>query len=295
MSDRCHLSRRNLIRGAAGLAAGVWAATTLGAEPSPVGIWDCHVHLSGSSGTPAQRIDKLLECAARLGIEKIVVSMGLRMVANPTPDELRRQNDDVLAAIAHAPAQVLGWAYLSPQHVDASLAELERCVAHGPMVGVKLWIAQRCHEPSLDPLVRRAIELHAPILQHTYRRVGDNLPGESTPQDLAALAARHPAARFIAAHVGGDWEQGIRAVRATPNVLIDTCGFDPTAGFVEMALRELGPGRILFGSDAGGRSFASQLAKVESADLPADDRRRILRDNLWELLAPVLAAKGPTS
>src|SRR3712207_6583780 len=35
-----------------------------------------------------------------------------------------------------------------------------------------------------------------------------------------------------------------------------------------MAVRELGAERILYGSDAGGRSFASQLAKVTGADDP---------------------------
>ena len=65
-------------------------------------------------------------------------------------------------------------------------------------------------------------------------------------------------------------------------------GFDPTAGMVEMAVRELGAERVLFGSDAGGRSFASQLAKVQGADVPESVRRLILRDNLRRLLTPIL-------
>jgi hypothetical protein len=61
---------------------------------------------------------------------------------------------------------------------------------------------------------------------------------------------------------------------------------------VEMAVRELGAERVLYGSDAGGRSFASQLAKVYSADIPVESKRLILRENLRRLLAPALAAKG---
>ena len=34
-------------------------------------------------------------------------------------------------------------------------------------------------------------------------------------------------------------------------------GGDPVAGITEMAVRELGPERIVYGSDAPGRSFAS--------------------------------------
>jgi predicted TIM-barrel fold metal-dependent hydrolase len=59
-----------------------------------------------------------------------------------------------------------------------------------------------------------------------------------------------------------------------------------------MALRELGPRRIVYGSDVGGRGFASQLAKVRSADISEPDRRLILGGNLRAMLAPILRAKG---
>ena len=31
--------------------------------------------------------------------------------------------------------------------MEASLAELDRCVRDGPMVGVKLWVARHCNTP----------------------------------------------------------------------------------------------------------------------------------------------------
>jgi hypothetical protein len=160
------------------------------------------------------------------------------------------------------------------------------------MVGVKLWVARHCNAPELDPLVRRATELQAIILQHTYFKATGNLPEESTPAELAELARRHPDARFICAHSGGDWEAGFRAIRGCPNVFPDLCGFDPTAGVTEMAVRELGAERVLYGSDAGGRSFASQLAKVVGADIPDSAKRLILGENLKRLLLPMLKAKG---
>ncbi len=73
---------------------------------------------------------------------------------------------------------------------------------------------------------------------------------------------------------------------------IGLAGSDPTAGFVEMAVRELGPRRIVYGSDVPGRSFASQLAKVKGADIAEVDRRLILGENLRRLLTPILDAKG---
>ena len=38
-------------------------------------------------------------------------------------------------------------------------------------------------------------ELKAPIFQHTWIKTTGNYPGESTPMDLAALAARYPELR----------------------------------------------------------------------------------------------------
>ena len=59
-----------------------------------------------------------------------------------------------------------------------------------------------------------------------------------------------------------------------------------------VAVRELGPRRIIYGSDVGGRGFASQLAKVRSAALSPADRRAILGGNLRAMLASILRAKG---
>ncbi len=252
-------------------------------------IWDAHTHLAGVSGSVEQRTDRLLQCARHVGIERLVVFMGTSFVGDPSPDELRKQNDQVLQAIAHAPTRVMGMVYLNPKHPTASLDELDRCVANGPMVGVKLWIAMRCSRPELDPIIRRAVGLRVPVLQHAYNRVGENLPGESSCEDVAELAARHPDATFICAHAGNDWERGIRAIRSRSNVSIDICGSDPTAGFVEMAVRELGAHRVLYGSDAGGRSFASQLAKVYSANLSDAGRALIFGGNLRRMLAAALA------
>ena len=66
-------------------------------------------------------------------------------------------------------------------------------------------------------------------------------------------------------------------MRAYPNVSIDIAGSDPTAGLVEMAVRELGAERVIYGSDCGGRSFASQIAKVHGAVISEREKRLRLR------------------
>jgi predicted TIM-barrel fold metal-dependent hydrolase len=225
-------------------------------------------------------------------IERLILFMGSPFLIDPTPEQFREQNDQVLTAISHWHHRAFGFVYLSPAHEKESLAELDRCVQDGPMVGIKLWVARRCNVESVDSIVRRAIELKAIIYQHTWLKTTGNLEGESTPADLVALAKRHPEASIICGHTGGNWELGIRTVRDQANVSVDLGGGDPTAGIVEMAVRELGASRVLYGSDVAGRSISSQLGKVTSAQISAEEKQQILGVNLRRLMTPILNAKG---
>lgn len=256
-------------------------------------IWDLHGHLAGlPQRTVEERMHRLLEVADRMHIARLCVYMGLSFSYDPTPDEFRQENDDVLKALQVGGPRTLGFVYLNPKHPRESVDELNRCVQDGPMVGVKLWVATRADDANLDPIIQRATELQAVIFQHTWLKTTGNLPGESTPMELVRLAARHPDAKFICGHTGGNWEQGIRAIRSSPNIATDLAGSDPVSGFTEMAVRELGADRVLYGSDVPGRSFATQLAKVLGADLTDDSRRLILAGNLKRLLEPIMKQKG---
>lgn len=257
-------------------------------------IWDLHTHLTRHlrGQTPAEKAAHLIEVGTRHGIERFCCYMGLAWSADPTPEDFVKQNDEILSAVAAHPGQLYGFAYVNPKHTQASLDELKRCVQDGPMIGVKLWVAHRCSEPELDPIIELATELKVPVFQHTWLKTTGNLPGESTPGDITRLAMRHPEARLICGHVGGNWEMAIPEIRAMANISVDLGGFDPTAGVTEMAVRELGAERVLFGSDAPGRSFASQLAKVIGADISASQKSLILGENLQRLFEPVFTAKG---
>ncbi|HEU5116777.1 MAG TPA: amidohydrolase, partial [Isosphaeraceae bacterium] len=85
---------------------------------------------------------------------------------------------------------------------------------------------------------------------------------------------------------------GLRAIRDSPNISTELAGSYPTAGLTEMAVRELGASRVIYGSDAPGRAFATQLGKVQGASISEADRRLILSENLRRLLGPILRAKG---
>ena len=292
------LSRRTVLNSLVAGGASELLAGSQPAEAQPTvrrfRIWDAHSHLHSAPGdTPEARMEVLVRCADRLGIERIILSQGYSADLHPTREQMREENDRVLRAVRRFPERAYGSVYLSPSFLEFSLQEFDRCVRDGPMVGVgELEADMRCNAPELDPIVERAIAMKAPILQHTWLKLDGNLPGESSPYDLVELARRHPDANFICAHTGGDWERGIRIIRATKNICAGIAGFDPTAGVVEMAVRELGPERVVYGSDVGGRSFASQLAKVLGADIPDSAKELVLGGNLRRLFTPALRAKG---
>ena len=295
------LDRRTVLKslvGGVATAGGLAGAQNPNGTPEAAGsirIWDMHTHLDGvEGGTPEARMAVLVRHMDRLGIERIILSQGYdQYIQNPTPEQVREENDRVMRAVRHFPDRAYGSVYLSPTNVEFCLEEFDRCVRDGPMVSVgELETDVRCNSPALDPIVERAIALKVPILQHTWIKTNGNEPGESTPYDLAELARRHPQAQFVCGHTGGNWELGIRAIRDVKNVCAGIAGSDPTSGFVEMAVRELGADRVVYGSDAGGRSFASQMAKVVGAEIPDSAKELILGGNLRRLLRPIFEAKG---
>jgi uncharacterized protein len=257
-------------------------------------VWDVHSHLHAVPGdTPDDRMAALIQFADRLGVERLILSQGYSADRHPTPQQLREENNRVMQALRRFPDRAYGSVYLSPAYPDFSLQEFDRCVRDGPMVAIgELEADKRCNIPEMDPIVERAAAMKVPVLQHTWLKIGGNEPGESTPYDLVELAQRHPRVQFICAHTGGDWERGIRIIRDTKNVSAETAGFDPTSGVVEMAVRELGAERVIYGSDVGGRSFASQLAKVIGADIPDSAKELILGGNLRRMLTSIMQAKG---
>jgi predicted TIM-barrel fold metal-dependent hydrolase len=266
------------------------------AEMRALRIWDGHIHLTTPGQTPEDRLARLIEMADTMGIERLVLARGVPPYSrSPDPAELRRQNDDVIRAVSHFPSRALGTVYLNPLHLDACLDELKRCVRDGPCVGIKLWVATRITHPNIHPIVDLAAELQAVIFQHTWIVTPGSGPDDENgtrPADLAEVAGRHPNASFVAMHAGGNWEVGIRTLRPFTNVALEVSGSNPTAGFVEMALSEVGAARITYGTDTSGRSMSTQLAKVAGAEISREDKFAIFGANLRRLLQPIMTAKG---
>ena len=238
--------------------------------------------------------------AVRLGqFEKLCyfAHVGIGTTTDSRLEQLLQAKPElVLNPMKRWPNRLLGMIQLNLQNTASSLEALTQWLQEGPMLGVYFPGsgpgAANCLDPKVSQLVERVAELDGVIMQHTWLKTGGKRsPHESTPAELATLASRYPKQRFICAHAGGEWEQGIRAVRDSPNILIETSGFDATAGFIEMATRELGSKRIVFGSHLPSRSLGTELSKVISAQISEAEKKDILGGNYRKLLHVIQARK----
>ncbi len=247
-------------------------------------IIDGHVHIHSGWGREDDLMADMIHFADRVGIDALCLSLGYSRDQTPPPDVVEGENDMVWAEVERRPERIFGMCYLNPMYLDRSLAEIDRCIANGPFRGIKLWIACPMDHPNVDPIAERAGELGVPVLQHTWYKITGNEPAESRPENLAALAARHPDTTIIFGHSGGNWEWGCRVVADLPNVHAELAGGDPELGQTEMSVAMLGAERVVYGSDAHGRSFASQMAKVHGADISDADKALILGGNMQRIL-----------
>ena len=275
-------------------------------------IWDLHCHPEGyrvPGQTLTEKVENLMEIASRVGIDRLCLFL---RVPESVPEK------ETLQILTRYPKKLFGflWMSLWQRNTAENIALMNRWIADGPMFGMKIAGPDGvCSLPVYDPIFEHAARLKAVAYIHAWFKTGAvfsdlqaaeiaeppiAIPGgfptphESTPINVAELARRRPEATLICGHIGGDWELGFRAIRATRNVLAEIAGSFPTKGMVEMGVREIGADRILYGSDVGGRSFSSQLAKVHGAAIPDREKELIFSGNLHRILTPMLKAKGIT-
>ena len=247
-------------------------------------IIDVHVHYRNDA-----QLAQALRQAERLEMVLCLNSINLEGTASPhfpSAEFVTACNDRTLAAARESPQRVIPFWYLNSAHGDTACAELRRRVAQhqGPQ-GVKLWMALKGNDPRVDPVLELCAEYRLPVLQHTNIEAGGTLPTETTPQEMREMASRHPDVTFLWGHAGSDLEYGAKCALGLPNVLMDIGGNEATNGYTELLVRYLGAERVVYGSDATGRSLASQLAKVYGADITASEREDILHHNARALLA----------
>jgi predicted TIM-barrel fold metal-dependent hydrolase len=243
---------------------------------------DAHIHLNLNGFTA----DAFVERAERGLTDQFWVS-ALQGGYHPTPGDVQASNDAVARLMHRLPEHVVGFAYINPAHGDLAGAELRRCAEELGFRGVKLWVATFCDDPRVDRILDYATAHDLPVLVHCWVKIGGNLPFESTPMHLGRLAGRFPEARLIMAHLGGDWEYGVKVAREHPNLYVDTSGSLAEMGAIERLVEAVGTQRVLFGTDNSDLSFCR--GKILGAHLSDEQREAVFWRNARDLI-PVMPA-----
>jgi len=247
---------------------------------------DCHSHIKNKVWDVAGLTpESLMEAADELGIDSFCCST--LTFGMPTPDEFRMCNEVVLKAMREYPGEILGYCFVNPGYQMESLMEIEKRVVEDGMMGVKLYNQYKCTDPVIYPLVRKAIELKVPILQHagylTDPAGAAEQPNISNAQDIARLASLFPEAMIIEAHLGGggDWEWALKNLRKARSVYADTSGSVIDMGMIEKAVKCLGAERLLFATDL---SMEEGVGKIIDAKIGDGERQLIFGDNMSKIL-----------
>ena len=246
---------------------------------------DCHMHVNGGGHTWSwDHNDRIIDAADRLGIDQLACSIPV-MRGMPEMAQVRTCNDGVLEAMSRYPGRILGYCYIVPGYPE-SIAEIDRCLDAG-MVGIKLYNQYKLWDPTVRPTIEKAIHERVPILEHagypTTPEHWEAQPNMSHAGDFVRAAQMYPEAVFIEGHIGGggDWEWAIKQLRRAPSIYLDTAGSVIDEGMVEMAVRELGAERVVFGTDM---VMEGGVGKVLAADLTAAQRERIFWKNMKGIL-----------
>lgn len=264
-------------------------------------IWDSHYHGFYATPTPIKQHDAMLHYVDRMGVERIIsVDIGGTLADPLTPMAHDAAQLDILDKLW---SRMLGIIPIDPGYPEESIKKMDKWIVNGPCIGIKYVggnkLGVTCNEPQNDAIIAHARKLKAVIYIHTWIKVGGeprkpggaNLPGESTPWDVVALAKRFPDVPLICGHAGGDWELAVRTVRPYENVFFEFSGADPHSGSVDLAVKEVGADRIVWGGHGPSRSFSTEFSKVLDADLSHKERVKIFGENYRRLCKPMFDEK----
>jgi len=241
-------------------------------------VIDMHTHIWG--GRYDSHARELIRACERFGIDKLIVS-GIQS-QYPSETEIAEMNRNVVRFRREHPDLAEGYVYVNPRHANA-LDVLRRGIEDDGMIGMKLWIATYCNDPSVFPLVERCIEYDVPILLHSFKKAVNQYPDETTGVHVADLAARYPEAKLIMAHLGGNCYHGIKAIRDLPNVSVDISGSLFRRDEIDYTVSQIGAERVLFGSDMPGCSYIVNYGQIEEAGLTAEQKEMIYYGNAIRL------------
>ncbi len=233
------------------------AGARLGGDDPLIDV-HAHFHTPFTNRADWERYNTSRRAAgARMGVRTHVASvLGSWGHTSPTyfasPADQTRANRWMLDYADECGPSVRAYVAVNPNFTDHALREIVTGMTRGA-IGIKLAAARRADDVLLDEIAAAADAFGAPILHHVWQHRRRDWPNQDASDglDLARLAARHPKATFLLAHIGGggDWAHTFPAVREYPNIVMDLSGSGIDRGMIDEALAAIGASRLLWAAD----------------------------------------------
>ena len=272
----------------------------MSARDEPRGpLVDIHAHFLHAGcgrGDWQARNASRLDAGDRIGITVHVASiLGSFGHTSPTyfpsPADVTRGNDEMLALQRREAHRVRSYVTVNPNERSHALEEIARCVDMGA-IGIKLAASRRADDALLDPIADEAARRGLPVLHHIWQHRRREWPGQeiSDAVDLGRLAARHPDASFLLAHIGGggDWAHTMPAVEDLPNIYLDLSGSGVDRGMLDAAWHAVGAGRLLWGCDLTMETGLAKLRALPAVGLSPDE----MADVRWRNAARIFPSES---
>lgn len=257
------------------------ATTSVTEQEGKIPVIDCHAHagIARLSGTKDDLTDPwntvgdpemILQHAKEAGIDQTVIFP----IYNTTYE---KANEEIAQICRRHPGRFIGFADHSPATEAGRIHSLLLREYHE--LGVR-GVGEMEEEPTPE-LLDVAKELKIPVLIH---------PPHEHVAPFNDFVPSYPDVNFIVAHLGSsgseDFEEHLAAINLAkryPNVYLDTSNVVITR-YLEIAVEEVGPRKILFGSDEPESDCRLEIFKIRNLRLPKKHEEMILGGNILRLL-----------
>lgn len=184
------------------------------------------------------------------------------------------------------PDRFIGVAFVTPHYPEECIYELDRAFDELNFKFLKLYpdyYGQSSDSDSYKPIFEWANQKEIPIMCHG--RYGTDAPGTTQLKRYEKFTQEYPKIKWVIAHAGGGADlDSIATAKELPNIWLETCGSGNGLYAVTYAVNHGLADRILFGSDMPIMDYRNQIAKVITADISNDDKKKILGLNAIKLL-----------
>lgn len=242
---------------------------------------DAHAHLGTSLFGVSNTVEDLLASMERNKIDQAVLSP-----LKPRNYHFGPENDRIAEAVNAHPGKLFGLARIDPWQKQTAEDELRRAIGDLGLKGLYLHPFEEqfaANDEICFPLLSILQERSLPLM------IAGGYPTFSHPSQIADLARQFPDLTIIATHGGQINISGmlladaLRTMRANPNVIMETSGIY-REDFIEDTVAELGPHRVVWGSNSPYMDQGFETTRVRMGHLDAAVKTMIGRENIQRIL-----------